>query len=102
MEAYVFVVVWSVGRWREPVRVAEAWIPPALICALGLLAEVGATRGEPAQILIPEAATMFILVTALTLWIGRTSSSPLTGRQVACAGDASGTRTARRVGVRDD
>ncbi|MGH7764773.1 MAG: hypothetical protein ACREOM_10205 [Candidatus Dormibacteraceae bacterium] len=74
MEAYVFVVVWAVGRWRPSIRLAEAWFPGALICGLGLLAEVGATRGEPWQVLLPEAGAMFVLLTSLVLWIARTGA----------------------------
>jgi hypothetical protein len=56
-------------------RLVEVWLPPAFICALGLLAEVGATRDEPARIVTLESAAMFILLASWTLWLARTGAN---------------------------
>lgn len=80
MEAFVFVIVWAIGRRRERSGLVSAAILGAAICGLGLVAEIGSTPHQVAALVALEGGTAFVVLAAMMLWIGLEAARPPASR----------------------
>lgn len=76
MEAFVFATVWAVGRWKKGDNLLSVFLPPVIICGLGLIAEIGSDQTAPARVVAVEAGAMFVMLSAWMLWVARAAARP--------------------------
>ena len=75
-EVFVFGTVWAAGRWRADETPLRLVLPPIILSALGMVAEVGSAQGLPDVAIEIEGVGMFAMLGMTALWMLGVASLP--------------------------